>query len=118
MECASTRARSVDLIAVHPNPATLPLKQPEDFHMTLRLFFKRLMCIGTPLSGIVLALMLPLAGQAQVLYGSVVGNVTDKSGAVIADATVRIANKGTNQTRETLTNADGNYSFATVQTGN
>src|SRR5262245_55826141 len=89
--------------------------------MKLRLFFKRLMrhlmCIGTPLSGLLLALMLPVSSQAQVLYGSIVGNVTDKSGAVITDATVRIANKGTNQTRETLTNVDGSFSFPTVQTG-
>src|SRR5262249_39659278 len=99
----------------------LPLKQPEDVYMKLRLFFKRLMrhlmCIGTPLSGLLLALMLPVSSQAQVLYGSIVGNVTDKSGAVITDATVRIANKGTNQTRETLTNVDGSFSFPTVQTG-
>ncbi len=60
-----------------------------------------------------------LAGsvKAQVLYGSIVGNVTDKSGAVVTEATVRISNKATNQTREMLTNADGSFSFPTVQTG-
>ena len=36
------------------------------------------------------ALLLPRTGQAQVLYGSIVGNVTDSSGAPIPGATVTI----------------------------
>ncbi|MFN0084219.1 MAG: TonB-dependent receptor domain-containing protein [Blastocatellia bacterium] len=59
----------------------------------------------------------PVRAEAQVLYGSIVGNVKDKSDAVISGATVKITNKGTNQTRETITNADGSFSFPTVQTG-
>jgi outer membrane receptor protein involved in Fe transport len=55
--------------------------------------------------------------NAQVLYGSMVGNVKDKSDAVVAGATVKITHKQTNQTRETVTNADGSYNFPTVQTG-
>jgi hypothetical protein len=54
---------------------------------------------------------------AQVLYGSIVGNVTDNSNAVVAGATVKITNKGTNQVRETLTNDSGGFTFTTVQTG-
>ncbi len=55
--------------------------------------------------------------RAQVLYGSIVGNVTDNSNAVVAGATVKITNKGTNQVRETLTNDSGGFTFTTVQTG-
>ena len=55
--------------------------------------------------------------EAQVLYGSIVGNVTDKSDAAISGATVKITNKGTNQTREAITNADGSFNFPTVQAG-
>jgi hypothetical protein len=60
-----------------------------------------------------------LAGNvgAQVLYGSIVGNVRDNSDAVVAGATVRITHKETNQTREAVTNPDGSYNFPTVQTG-
>jgi len=48
---------------------------------------------------------------AQVLYGSVVGSVVDESGAVVPGATVRITNLGTGETRETVTNDAGIFSF-------
>ncbi|HEX9005325.1 MAG TPA: TonB-dependent receptor [Blastocatellia bacterium] len=89
--------------------------------MNSRLWLKRIMRrmarIGTPLSVLLIALMLPQLGQAQVLYGSIVGNVKDNQDAVVGSATVKITNKQTNQTRETLTNAEGSFNFSTVQTG-
>ncbi len=66
---------------------------------------------------ILLTLFLAPVSFAQVLYGSIVGNVTDNSGAVVAGATVKITNKATNQVRETVTTEDGAYTFTTVQTG-
>ena len=75
------------------------------------------MRVGAPLAALSIALALPQAAHAQVLYGSIVGNVKDKSDAVVSDATVRITHKETNQTRETATNQDGSYNFPTVQTG-
>ena len=48
---------------------------------------------------------------AQVLYGSVVGNVSDESGAVVPGAAVKITNVGTGETRETMTNDAGTFSF-------
>lgn len=72
---------------------------------------------GLPLATLVLALLIAGSTQAQVLYGAIVGNVTDKSDAAIAGATVKITNKATNQSRETITNADGSFNFPTVQTG-
>ncbi len=70
----------------------------------------------------VIALFLVLSfsavnADAQVLYGSIVGNVTDNAGAAISGATVTITNKGTNQSREATTGEDGAYSFPAVQTG-
>ncbi len=55
--------------------------------------------------------------DAQVLYGSMVGNVVDNNGAAVPSATVKITNKATNQSRDAVTNAEGAYNFSTVQTG-
>jgi hypothetical protein len=54
---------------------------------------------------------------AQILYGSIVGAVKDSQGAVIPAATVTIVNRDTNLTRETVTDAQGNYSFGNVLAG-
>jgi hypothetical protein len=54
---------------------------------------------------------------AQVLYGSVVGNVHDTSGATIPGATVTITNKATSLTRDVTTNTDGSYSVVNVLPG-
>jgi TonB family protein len=89
--------------------------------MNPRLFFKRLMGplirIGTPLSVLLIALTLSQSSNAQALYGSIVGNVKDKSDAVVPGATVKITNKETNQTRETEASMIGSFNFPTVQTG-
>ncbi len=55
---------------------------------------------------------------AQILYGTLVGNVADSTGAVIPGAQVKITNEGTGAARDGETNAAGAYSFATVATGN
>jgi hypothetical protein len=62
-------------------------------------------------------LMMPQSGEAQVLYGSITGNVTDSSGAVVAGATVSITHKETGQSREGLSDSNGSYDFPTVQAG-
>ena len=67
--------------------------------------------------GILLSALGGASGNAQALYGSIVGNVTDKSAAAIPGATVKIINKGTNQVRESITNSEGSFNFPTVQTG-
>ncbi|MGH9937515.1 MAG: TonB-dependent receptor domain-containing protein [Blastocatellia bacterium] len=85
--------------------------------MNLRLRFKQLMRIGTPLSILLIALTLSQTGNAQVLYGSITGNVTDSSGAVVSGATVTITHKETGQSRESVTDAQGSYDFPTVQAG-
>ncbi len=55
--------------------------------------------------------------SAQILYGSIVGNVSDGTGAVIPGARVTITNEGTGATRIGGANASGAYSFSTVATG-
>ncbi|MFB3778612.1 MAG: TonB-dependent receptor domain-containing protein, partial [Bryobacteraceae bacterium] len=54
---------------------------------------------------------------AQVLYGSIVGNVTDPSNAPVPGATVTITNRETNQTRQATTNDAGGFSFPNVPSG-
>src|SRR5215831_17617896 len=56
-------------------------------------------------------------GTAQTLYGELVGNVRDASEAAVAGATVTITNANTNQSRQTLTNEVGAYSFPTTEAG-
>ncbi len=54
---------------------------------------------------------------AQVLYGSLVGNVVDQNGAVVPGAVVTITNKGTSQVREATTNTDGEFTIVNVLPG-
>ena len=55
--------------------------------------------------------------HAQVLYGFIVGHVTDPSGAAVPGATLTITNKATNQSRQAVTDQAGDYSIADLQTG-
>ncbi len=55
--------------------------------------------------------------KAQVLYGSVVGTVTDQTGAVVPDATVTITNVETGQAREGTTDDAGYYSILDILEG-
>jgi len=59
----------------------------------------------------------PPTVEAQVLYGSIVGNVKDATGAVLPGATVLITHNETKATREAITDGTGAYRFPTVQTG-
>jgi hypothetical protein len=53
---------------------------------------------------------------AQVFYGTLVGAITDSSGAGAPNVNVTIVNQQTNQTRKTTTNSGG-YSFSNVLPG-
>ncbi|PYV01041.1 MAG: hypothetical protein DMG10_18935 [Acidobacteria bacterium] len=64
-----------------------------------------------------IAFLVPEPGAAQVLYGTIVGNVTDASGAAVPGATVTITNKLTNVSRETITNEVGAYTLSNVLAG-
>ncbi|HEY3129502.1 MAG TPA: TonB-dependent receptor [Acidobacteriota bacterium] len=66
---------------------------------------------------VILATALPGVVYAQVLYGSIVGNVTDPSQAAVPGATVKIINTQTNQVREALTGDTGAFSFSDVPAG-
>ena len=61
--------------------------------------------------------LLPCAVHAQLLYGSLTGNVTDPTGAAIAAAKVEALNTGTGVHSETATDDHGLYRFSNIQAG-
>ena len=77
------------------------------------------------IAGRALALLFARAGllfgaralYAQVDAGSILGTVTDASGAVISGATVTLTNEGTAASLSTTTGSDGLYKFSPVKIG-
>ena len=63
---------------------------------------------------VTILLILAVAGfaRAQTTTGSILGDITDPSGAVLPGVTVRVTSTTTGATRETVTNATGAYRFA------
>ncbi len=55
--------------------------------------------------------------QAQTFRGTILGTVTDPSGALVAGATVKVRNNATGQERTTTTTADGSYSVPELPIG-
>jgi hypothetical protein len=55
--------------------------------------------------------------NAQVLYGTLLGNVTDPSGSVVPSAVVRLVNKGTGLSNQASVNDSGLYTFQNVPAG-
>jgi hypothetical protein len=63
------------------------------------------------------ALALAPHASAQTHRGSVLGTVSDPSGAVVADAEVRLVNAGTNETRTTRSSGEGQYALSSLPPG-
>ena len=49
--------------------------------------------------------------SAQVLYGSIVGTLTDETGAVVPNAVVSVKNASTGLSRQATTDGTGHYSI-------
>ena len=64
-----------------------------------------------------LLLLTPLSLPAQVLYGSLTGNITDPSGAPIPKAKVEAKNTATGITKQAATDDRGFYAFNDLQQG-
>ena len=62
------------------------------------------------------ALLTPQLAEAQVLYGTLRGNVTDSSGGVAGGVKVQALNVGTNVAKNTTTDSSGVYLFRLVTT--
>ncbi|HEU4766584.1 MAG TPA: TonB-dependent receptor, partial [Pyrinomonadaceae bacterium] len=66
---------------------------------------------------VLLVLLVPAAAWAQVLYGSLVGNVTDPNGAAVEGAKVEITNVATGVVSTATTDDRGGYSVNDLQVG-
>jgi len=64
-----------------------------------------------------LIVLVSVNANAQALYGSLVGNVVDETGAIVPGATVTIAQEETNQKRQQITPENGAYSFPNLAPG-
>jgi Carboxypeptidase regulatory-like domain len=68
--------------------------------------------------GVLLALVsISGVARAQVLYGSLTGNVTDPAGAAVPGAKVEAANQATGISRQTVTDVRGVYVLNNLQAG-
>ncbi|SPE37323.1 conserved exported hypothetical protein [Candidatus Sulfopaludibacter sp. SbA6] len=56
--------------------------------------------------------------HAQLIYATVTGVVSDPAQAVVPNATVRLKNEQSGSLRDTVTNAEGYFTFASVSVGN
>src|SRR5438094_5321050 len=72
---------------------------------------------AAPCAALLLSLAAPPNVQAQVLYGSIVGDVKDPTAAAVPRAAVTITSKETNQSRQAPTEPSGTYRFPDVQSG-
>lgn len=72
---------------------------------------------GSILAFLILLFAVPRPGIAQVLYGSILGEVKDSSGAAVPGATVVATNKGTGLTRQGVSDGQGRYNFPDLPTG-
>ncbi len=66
---------------------------------------------------VVLLALVPTIAPAQVLYGTLVGNVTDQTGAPIPNARVEAFNTSNGQLKSATTDDRGAYFFNDLQTG-
>ncbi|HEY6342886.1 MAG TPA: TonB-dependent receptor [Bryobacteraceae bacterium] len=77
----------------------------------------RVVCVAGMLAA--LALVLPSRLNAQgATSATVLGTVTDSSGAVVPNASVQVKNVGTDQVRQTTADSQGRYTIADIPIGN
>lgn len=70
------------------------------------------------LAGFALLVLFAMQLPAQFIFGTLTGVVSDPSGAVVPQASVKLINEQSGDTRETVTNDEGYFTFASVAVGN
>src|SRR5579862_3069708 len=69
------------------------------------------------LVGLALLFLSALNLPAQFIFATLTGVVSDPSGAVVPQAKVRLINEQSGDIRETVTNNEGYYTFASMSVG-
>src|SRR5579885_920712 len=72
---------------------------------------------GLWLAALLLSVLAQVTLHGQTGYGSILGRVTDPSGAVVSGVTVTLRNEATNVSNVRQTNGDGQYVFPDVIPG-
>ena len=83
--------------------------------LRFRIFSKRISMSQYAILAILLAFS--SNASAQVLYGSLVGNVKDASGSAVPDSEISIKDSATGLSRQAKSNESGNFQFPTVPGG-
>src|SRR5262249_3003721 len=73
--------------------------------------------LAAALLTVFIVLIAATGSRAQVLYGSLVGNVTDQKDAAIPGARVEVTNVSTGETRSATTDDRGAYMLNDLQVG-
>src|SRR5246500_1660346 len=102
------------VLGLQANPASLPLhfwgnRWLEGSKKSRRKFMKRSLWVAVAAFGLLCSLWVPSA-MAQAVYGSILGTVTDPSGAAVNGAKVTVTSQTKNVSTDTTTNESGNYS--------
>ena len=94
---------------------TFPARTKCNAHLPARRVLKRSACYLALL--VFSVLLVPAAAWAQVLYGSLVGNVTDPNGAAVSGAKVEVTNLATGSVSSVMTDDRGGYALNDLQVG-
>jgi len=65
----------------------------------------------------VFTVLLAIPAFAQTIFGTILGTVTDQSGAVVPNIVVTVTNQGENISREVRSDAQGNYQAENMKAG-
>jgi Carboxypeptidase regulatory-like domain len=87
------------------------LEKLPPFGLSRLCLFSRLACTLLTLA------VASVSVSAQSIYGSIVGTVTDATGAVVAGATVVVENEATNLQRSATSDAQGDYRLVNLDPG-
>jgi Carboxypeptidase regulatory-like domain len=66
---------------------------------------------------VVVASCLATPGLGQTIFGTILGTVTDASGAVVPNVVIKVTNQGENISREVRSDAEGNYQAENLKEG-
>src|SRR5437660_11139941 len=82
-----------------------------------KVFYKKMSALRLSLPVLVVACVLTVVAAAQVTTGTVIGTVSDASGAVLPNAQISATNTGTNLTSTAQTNSQGEYRIEFLPVG-